>query len=107
MKKPEYTILETGRKIYSVTIGNLPLRKKKALKIAEFVKSLDGFVGVCPYYPYGTLVFFDTLNDAKIGKNTLNAELHPVGKNIMRFIIAKDGVPEEDVEWTKKQMGGK
>ena len=94
--------LETGRELYAVIVGNLPFRKKVVKRFANFIKRLDGAVAVTSCYPNGTIVYFDTLNDAKRGKNELKCVLHPVGDEIIKFVIAEDGVPEEDAEWGRK-----
>ena len=94
--------LETGRELYAVIVGNLPFRRKVVRQFTNFIKWLDGAVAVTPCYPNGTIVYFDTLNDAKRGKNELKCVLHPVGDEIIKFVIAEDGVPEEDAEWGRK-----
>lgn len=41
-------------------------------RLAMELKKLDGFVGVHPHMPEGTLAIFRTKNDAIRGKNTLH-----------------------------------
>ena len=97
--------LETGRELYAVIVGNLPFRRKVIRRFTNFIKRLDGAVAMTSCYPNGTLVYFDTLNDAKVGKNELKCALHPVDDRIFKFVIGKDGVPEEDAEWGRKFNG--
>lgn len=72
------------RMLYSVTIGNFDPLKKESIRALEFVSKLEGLVGVHPEYPRGTFLFFDTLNQAKRGRNRLQAVGIKTGTNIMR-----------------------
>lgn len=74
------------KKAYTVAIPNLPLfPNKKVIKFIKKIQTMDGFIGVRPEYPYGTLMVFDTENNAKIARNRI--KVYPgyegtVGKNI-------------------------
>ena len=66
----------TERKCYAFGIGNLtlnPLLMGKQKKILKKIMGLKGFWGVNPQYPNGTVVIFDTLNNAKGGRNTIRS----------------------------------
>lgn len=82
--------LENEVVVYTVAVGNLPVfAKKKTRKALRFIKGLDGFIGVYPYYPHGTLCFFRTLNQAKIAKNMMDAQGIATGFNITEAFIDK------------------
>lgn len=58
---------------YTVAIPNLPIfPDKKVKRFIKWIHKLDGFVGIRPEYPYGTLLIFKTMNDAKIARNKIN-----------------------------------
>ena len=74
--------------LWTVAIGNLPgplasRRKKRdaetALKLAS---EQEGFVGVHPCPPNGTVLLYLTENDAKRARNVMVAEGVVCGKNI-------------------------
>lgn len=54
--------------------------KKKQEEALEYIKKLDGFIGVHPIDLWRTLLIFDTLNNAKAARNSLNAKGCPVGQ---------------------------
>ena len=63
--------------VWAFGVGNLtmnPFFRKKQREILHFIKDLEGFVGITPMYPHGTLVIFDTENNAKGGRNLLRAK---------------------------------
>lgn len=80
-------------KVYTVAIGNAPMPwesrkvRKNAEKAIKFIKGLDGFIGVHPVPPRGTLCLFRTENDAKIARNRMNAEGIHTGDNICECFI--------------------
>ena len=78
---------------YAFAIPNLPLFPDK--NVVEFLKwcqTLDGFQGLYPNYPDGTLLIFDTENNAKGGRNLIRAYpgvQFPCGENIGEVFINK------------------
>lgn len=59
--------------VYTVAIPNLPIfPNRKVDKFVKWISKLDGFVGIRPEYPNGTLLLFKTKNDAKIARNKIN-----------------------------------
>lgn len=85
--------LMPGDEIYSVAIGAMPLAPWKMKRVVDFLSDLEGMVAV---HPEGdrNLLFFDTLNHAKAGRNLIEAEGNKCGTNICLFRIGADGVPE-------------
>ena len=74
---------------WTVAIANLnPLAREKE-EIMNRIKKLDGFIGIHPVPPRGTLLIFKTENDAKRGKNEIKTFLSPVGDNICKIYIDK------------------
>ena len=68
---------------WTVAIGNLPLiPTKKARKTIELIKSQEGLIGVNPCYPRGTLILFETENDAKGARNIFRLNGIKCGDNI-------------------------
>ena len=63
------------------------MKKQKAA--VDFLKSLDGFIGVYPVDLWRTVIMFDTLNNAKGGKNQMNAKGIATGKYICPFLVEK------------------
>lgn len=86
--------------LWSVAVGNLPLAPWKLNKVVKRLQELDGFEGV-HILPRGTLLFFESENAAKVGRNEIEAMGNGVGRNICRWVVAADGVPEFDTEWAK------
>lgn len=85
---------------WTVAIANLnPLARGKEKKIQEEImnriKKLDGFIGIHPIPPRGTLLIFKTENDAKRGRNEIRTFLSPVGDNICKIYIDKRFVKGE------------
>jgi len=78
---------------YTVAVGNAPMPwasrkvKKSAEKAFKFIAKLEGFVGVHPVPPRGTLCLFRTENDAKIARNKMNAEGIQTGDNICECYV--------------------
>ena len=84
MKKPNE--IDT----YAAAVGNLKLFHKDSTKAVEIFKSLEGFLFLSPIYPYGTLVHFKSLNDAKRGKNLMEQKGIKTGNNITHHYCDKD-----------------
>lgn len=80
---------------YTVAIGNLPTplaskkQKKDAKEVIKFVEKLEGYQGLYPLYPKGTLLIFDTKNNAKIAKNKLDYKGVKTGYNIGTVFVDK------------------
>ena len=64
----------TEVKAYTVAIGNfsIPFTRDQK-KILKIIKNLDGFYGLQPHYPHGTLLIFKSENHAKRAMNELEA----------------------------------
>ena len=75
---------------YTVAMANLKPFHKDSITALNIVKSLDGFIGVSPCWPHGTLVHFKSLNDAKRGKNLMEQKGIHTGNNISHHYIDKD-----------------
>lgn len=70
--------------LWTVATGNVVPWNKKSREALNFIKNLEGFVGAQPHYPYGTLWFFDSENNAKIARNLMQAKGILCGKNICK-----------------------
>lgn len=60
--------------VFAIGAGRMipMIGKKKAMEQAfEFIKNLDGFVGVHPISLWKNLLIFDSLNHAKSGRNQM------------------------------------
>ena len=79
--------------LWAVAVGNLPMPwhprkiRKAGIAALKFIKRLDGFVGVTPMPPRGTLCLFRTENDAKRGRNLMESEGIKTGKNICEVFV--------------------
>ena len=68
----------------------LPKNKKeaKALTVAlDFIKTLDGFLGISPIDTSKNLLLFDTLNNAKGAKNQMIFRGLNIGNNIVPVLV--------------------
>lgn len=68
---------------YTVAIANLPINPNREIK--KFIKwlcKLDGFIGIHPRYPHGTILIFSSENDAKRGRNLIEDYGVHTGNNI-------------------------
>lgn len=87
--------------LWAVAVGNMPTRftprkiRKAGIAALNFIKKLDGFVGVTPIPQRGTLCLFRTENDAKRGMNLMNSEGIVTGKNICDVFVDEKYVREE------------
>ncbi len=70
------------KKAYTVAAGNVAPHKKASRDAVKFIKTLDGLLGVKPCYPSGTLLLFDTENNAKTARNRMDAVGIQTGRNI-------------------------
>lgn len=90
-------------KVFTVAVGNIPfhpiLMSRSCKKAIELIASQEGFLGLAPHRPYGTLCLFKTENDAKGARNILRMEGVKCGDNICEVFIDKrivDGKSERD-----------
>lgn len=82
-------------KAYTVAVPNLAgtipgtlKHMKDTKKFLRYVKKLDGFIGIHPIPPRGTLLIFDTENNAKRARNLLDNDLKvQTGTNICEIFI--------------------
>lgn len=74
-------------KVYTVAVGNVDPTNRRSIKAVEYIAKLKGLVGVHPHYPDGTLILFDTENNAKIARNMMNAKGIQTGRNICEVEI--------------------
>ena len=58
-------------------------------KALNYIQTLDGFLGIYPMNPNGTLILFKSENHAKRGRNLIKAEGIQVGSNITEVFIDK------------------
>lgn len=70
---------------YTVATGNVNPLMKRSREAVKFISKLDGFVGVHPCYPYGTLLIFESKNTAKIARNRMENEGIKCGYNICKI----------------------
>ena len=69
-------------KAYVVGVGNVNPLSRASRKAVKYISTLQGLLGVTPYYPHGTAIIFDTLNNAKIAKNLMEAKGIQTGREI-------------------------
>lgn len=82
---------------YTVAVPNLagtipgtlkPRMIRDSRKLMNYVKNLEGFLGVHPIPPRGTLLIFDTENNAKRARNLIANDLKvQTGNNICEVFI--------------------
>ena len=87
--------------VYTVAVGNLPalpkfMMPKKVTKAIELIKEQEGFIGACPCYPHGTLLLFDTENNAKGARNVLRFNGVQCGTNICKAYVDEKYVQGRD-----------
>lgn len=84
--------LKTGMRLFSVATGNFNPLKEASRKALDKIATEDKeIVAVYPTYPGGTLLFYETENEAKRARNRLVAWGFPVGNNICECVVQKDG----------------
>lgn len=74
-------------KVYTVAVGNFDPFNRRSRQAVKFIKGLEGLVGVHPHYPDGTLILFDSENNAKIARNLMTAKGILTGCNICEVEI--------------------
>ena len=88
-------------KLWAVAVGNapgplsLPSTKRKAKAAFDLIKHQEGFVGVNPQPPLGTLLLFSTENNAKRARNVLRAAGVVCGNNICEILADDRFLPKE------------
>ena len=83
--------------VYAVAIPNLatPVLNNTEKEVADskkavaLISGLAGLVGIYPCYPKGTLILFKTENDAKRGRNLMEADGIQTGSNISKVYVDK------------------
>ena len=83
-------------KAYALGVPNIagtvgiptPRQIKDTKKLLDYVKNLDGFLGIHPTPPRGTALIFKTENDAKRAKNLLihDIKINSIGNVVECFI---------------------
>jgi len=87
-------------KCYTVAIGNVPMLwhspkiKRSAKEALNFIQKLEGFVGIHPMPPKGTVCIFRTVNQAKIAKNKMDAAGIQTGTHICEVFVEKKYIKE-------------
>lgn len=84
-------VSEEEVKVYTVAVGNLPIIKffmtRACREAIEIIRGQEGFIGLAPCRPHGTLCLFKTLNDAKSARNIMRMEGIECGDNICEVYI--------------------
>lgn len=78
--------------LYSVSVGNLPMfptLRKRTREAIKIIKQQEGLVAIHPCYPKGTLLLFDTENNAKGARNMLRFHGIECGVNICKVYVDK------------------
>lgn len=85
---------------YTVAIPNLPIfPNKRVKKFVKYIGTLEGFIGIHPAYPHGTLLLFKTENNAKMARNLIKSYKgyeSDVGVNICEVKI-------DDMYWSEEE----
>ena len=81
---------------WTVAIGNLAVpwenTKKEvddSLTVINYIATLDGYIGLYPLWPKGTLLLFKSENHAKRARNLIEAKGVQVGSNITEVFVDK------------------
>lgn len=80
---------------WTVAIGNLPsgfARKtvKTAKEVLNYAKNRPGFIGIKPCYPHGTLLLYETKDNAEMARKAMASRGIQVGNNICKVFIPKE-----------------
>ena len=90
--------------LYSVATGRLSLFRKASREACRFMGEREGFKGVHVHPETGSLLwFFDSENAAKVARNEAEAQGIECGRNICKWNVAADGVPEFDSDWARER----
>lgn len=76
--------------VWTIATGILKLTKKRSRKAVDYIKDLDGFVGVHPCFPKGMLWLFDTKNNAIRAREDMESVGIKTGDNICEVFISKE-----------------
>lgn len=68
------------------------LMPKGVKEAIELIKTLEGLIGVTPMYPRGTLLLFDTENNAKGARTVLKFHGVQTGTNICKVFVDKSHI---------------
>lgn len=79
------------KEVWSVAVGNVNPFMKASRDAVKFISTLEGLVGVHPHYPDGTLILFETENQAKIARNKMQEKGIVCGHNICKAFIPVKG----------------
>ena len=63
--------------------------RKQIEKAIDYIKSLDGFLGIHPVSMTKTLLIFDTLNNAKGAYNMMKAKNIQIGSFVVPILVDK------------------
>ena len=80
-------------KCFAFAIGGMSdpfMHPIQAKKVKDFLKELDGLLGIHLFDRYHTFLVFDTLNNAKVARNRFRAEGNQTGSNIMNAELSDD-----------------
>ena len=61
-------------------------------KLLDYIKNLDGFMGVHPHPPEGTVLIFKTKQEAIRAQNLLkfDLEINEIGKHVVEIYIPEE-----------------
>ena len=76
--------------LWSVATGNINFFKPSSRAVANYVKTLEGFVALHPHYPDGILWLFDSEYNAKSARNLMKSKDILCGNNICKFKYEND-----------------
>ena len=78
---------------YVFAVGNLPdpiLQPQEAEDFVMFMKPMSGLIGVHPMFPQGTLLAFDTLDNARFARDRVTESGNQAGHYIMNAEISEN-----------------
>ncbi len=78
--------------VWTVAVGNINPLNPASRAAVKFIAELEGMVAVHPAPPHGTLILFDSKNNAIRGMNLMHSVGIQTGDNICRGRIDGDTV---------------
>lgn len=78
-------------KVFIFAVECLPVSGKRFFKLLGYLKEQNSFLGIHPRYPDGDFLVWQTLNDAKIAKNTIEALGIKTANHIMHGTLTDHG----------------